>query len=156
MNPVRLFTLDGAQKQDLAVERWFSGQPSDLRSTARKWFQEMRACGPDVLELLHDGHPTACLGNLAWGYVNTFADHVNVGFYFGAALGDPSGLLEGSGKFMRHVKVRAETFVHHAELQQLVRDAYADVSIRLSSRTACTAEPLEVRPNISLERKREK
>lgn len=136
MNAVRLFTLDGAKKQDIAVEQWFSGHPSDLRSTARNWFQEMRACGPDVLELLHDGHPTACLGNLAWGYVNTYADHVNVGFYFGGVLVDPSGLLEGSGKFMRHVKVRASTFVRHAELQQLVRDAYSDISIRLSSRTA--------------------
>jgi hypothetical protein len=156
MNPVRLFTLDGAQKQDLAVERWFASHPLDLRSIARKWFQEMRACGPDVLELLHDGHPTACLGNLAWGYVNTFADHVNVGFYFGAVLGDPSGLLEGSGKFMRHVKVRPGTFVRHAELQQLVRDAYADTTARLSSRAACTAEPLEVRPNTSQERTRER
>lgn len=130
MTSVRLFTLEGAQKLDPAVERWFTRPPEELRAIARMWFQEMRACGPDVLELLHDGHPTACVGNLAWGYVNTFADHVNVGFYFGAVLEDPSGLLEGSGKFMRHVKVRVGTFAHQSELQKLVREAYADVTSR--------------------------
>lgn len=136
MNSVRLFTLDGARKKDLAVERWFDDDPSDRRAIARKWFQEMRAAGPDVLELLHDRHPTVCVGNLAWGYVNAFADHVNVGFYFGAVLRDSSRLLEGSGKYMRHVKVRAGTYPHEAELRQLIRDAYADATIRLASGTS--------------------
>ena len=134
MNSVRLFILDGAQKQDPAVERWFASPPADLRSTARQWFQEIRSSGPDVLELLHDGHPTACVGNLALGYVNAFADHVNVGFFFGAALRDPSRLLEGTGRYMRHVKVRPGSFVRETELQRLVRDAYADIKIRLAVR----------------------
>ena len=156
MNSVRLFTLDGAQKQDIAVDRWFASDPSELRSTARRWFQEMRSSGPDVLELLHDGHPTTCVDNLAWGYVNAFAAHVNVGFYFGAVLRDPAQLLEGSGKYMRHVKVRAGTYDREAELQQLIRDAYADISIRLSSRKAGATQLHEVRPNTSPERTRER
>jgi hypothetical protein len=134
MNSVRLFILDGAQKQDPAVERWFASPPADLRSTARKWFHEIRSSGPDVLELLHDGHPTACVGNLALGYVNAFADHVNVGFFFGAVLRDPSRLLEGTGRYMRHVKVLPGSFARETELQRLVRDAYADITIRLAVR----------------------
>lgn len=65
----------------------------------------MRACGDDVRELLHDGHPTACVREAAFGYVNAFTSHVNVGFFRGAEIDDPDGPLEGTGKFMRHVKL---------------------------------------------------
>ena len=67
----------------------------------------MRACGDDVRELLHDGHPTACVGSAAFCYVSAFTAHVNVGFFLGAELPDPAGLLEGTGIFMRHVKLDA-------------------------------------------------
>jgi hypothetical protein len=81
MNSGRLFTLYGAQKQDPAVEQWFATSPPELSSIARRWFLEMRSAGLDVFELLHDGHPTACVEDLALGYVNAFTAHVNVGFF---------------------------------------------------------------------------
>jgi Domain of unknown function (DU1801) len=131
MNSVRLFTLEGALQRHPAVERWFAAPPVELRSIARSWFQTMRSAGPDVVELLHDGHPTACVGNLALGYVNAFSEHVNVGFFFGSVLRDPSRLLEGSGRFMRHVKVRPDAFSHGAELRTLIAHAYVDIKSRL-------------------------
>jgi hypothetical protein len=39
---------------------------------------------------MHDGCPTACVGDAAFGYVAAFRDHVNVGFFFGALLQDPA------------------------------------------------------------------
>ena len=134
MNSVRYFTLDGVQHQDPAVERWFAAPPRELRIVARKWFQEMRSAGPDVVELLHDGHPTACVGSLALGYVNTFSTHVNVGFFFGAVIDDPSGLLEGTGRYMRHVKIPPADFGHEAALRTLIAVAYADIMARLAAR----------------------
>jgi hypothetical protein len=87
----------------------------------------MRECGDDVRELLHDGHPTACIGDAAFGYVNAFAAHVNVGFFLGAHLEDPAGLLEGSGKFMRHVKLRPGAAIDPSALATLIRAAYLRV-----------------------------
>lgn len=136
MNVVRLFTLDGARAHDAAVAQWFASLPDDLRSLAKRWFEEFRSSGPNVLELLHDGHPTACVDDLALGYVNAFADHVNVGFYFGAVLPDPLRLLEGSGRYMRHVKLRPRVFVHEFALRQLIHDAYVDMTSRLALRQA--------------------
>jgi len=77
-----------------------------------------------VRELLHDGHPTACVDNLAFGYVNAFKDHVNVGFFLGARLHDPAGLLEGSGRFMRHVKIRPGAVLDEAALRGLIVAAW--------------------------------
>jgi hypothetical protein len=69
-----------AVKRDPAVDAWMQEHQGPLGTIARQWFGVMRNCGNDVQELLHDGHPTACIGDAAFGYVNAFTHHVNVGF----------------------------------------------------------------------------
>ena len=108
----------------------------ELGGIAERWFAVMRECGDDVRELLHDGHPTACVGDAAFGYVNAFTAHVNVGFFRGAEIADPSGLLEGTGKFMRHVKLRPDRDVDATALVQLIQTAYADMKRRLNPGSA--------------------
>ncbi|MFG6490332.1 DUF1801 domain-containing protein [Roseateles sp. BYS78W] len=122
-----------AVPRDAAVDGWLATRHTGLRDIACHWFDAMRACGADVRELLHDGHPTACVGDAAFGYVNAFTSHVNVGFFKGAELADPTGLLEGTGKSMRHVKLRPGEPVHRAALQALIEAAYADMRRRIST-----------------------
>jgi Domain of unknown function (DU1801). len=114
-------------------------QSEALGAIAQRWFEVMRGCGGDVRELLHDGHPTACVGDAAFGYVNAFRDHVNVGFFRGAEIDDPKGLLEGTGRFMRHVKLRPERNVDAAALMKLIETAYADMKRRLTPRTSSSS-----------------
>ena len=105
----------------------------ELGAIAQCWFEVMRSCGDDVRELLHDGHPTACVGDAAFAYANAFTAHVNVGFFLGAELADPDGLLEGTGKFMRHVKLRPGQQANDAALRKLVHAAYFDMKRRLEA-----------------------
>ena len=128
-----LFLLPGALRRDPEVEAWFSRPEDVLRQVALPWFQRMRDCGEDVREILHDGCPTACVGQAAFAYVNAFSAHVNVGFYQGAALPDPAGLLHGAGKRMRHVKVRWSQPVDAAALGALIAAAYRDIRLRLAA-----------------------
>jgi len=127
----RLFKFPEAVKRDAAVEAWFDARAGELGAIAREWFETMRGQGHDVRELLHDYHPTACVGEAAFGYVNVFTAHVNVGFFQGTELDDPHGLLEGTGKFMRHVKLSPETEVDKEALKDLIRAAYTDTKLRL-------------------------
>jgi hypothetical protein len=92
----------------------------------------MRRCGTDVRELLHDGFPTVCIEDAPFAYVGVFKDHVNVGFFHGASLPDPAGLLEGTGKHMRHVKLRPGRAVDTSALEALIAAAYRDIVSRLS------------------------
>ena len=126
----QLLRFPSAVERDPAIEVWMHGHAGELGVIARRWLEVMRACGDDVRELLHDGHPTACIGDAAFGYVNAFRDHVNVGFFRGAEIADPAGLLEGTGRFMRHVKLRPERDVDAAALRQLIATAYADMKKR--------------------------
>jgi len=129
----RLMRFPNAAPRDAAVESWFASRRAPLAAIAREWFLRMRDCGPDVRELLHDGHPTACVGDAAFAYTNAFAAHVNVGFFLGATLPDPAGLLEGDGRYMRHVKLRPGTAVNSAALARLIAAAYLDIRTRLES-----------------------
>jgi hypothetical protein len=129
----RLLRFPSAVRRDPAIAWWMQEHPDELGAIARRWFEAMRACGDDVRELLHDGHPTACVGDAAFGYVNAFRAHVNVGFFRGAELADPGRLLEGTGKFMRHVKLGPGRDVDAAALMQLIRTAYDDIKGRLKA-----------------------
>jgi hypothetical protein len=125
-----LFRFPTALPRDPAVDAWMRARPDALRAIARRWFDVMRDCGADVRELLHDGHPTACAGDAAFGYVNAFTAHVNVGFFQGAGLADPAGLLQGSGRRMRHVKLRPDGAIDAAALAALIEAAYVDMKAR--------------------------
>lgn len=113
------------------IDAWLAARPAGLGAIARRWFEVMRGCGADVRELLHDGHPTACIADAAFGYVNAFQAHVNVGFFMGVALADPAGLLQGTGRCMRHVKLHPGKPVDEAALQALIEAACADMRARL-------------------------
>jgi len=123
--------FSGAAPRDASIDRWIDAQPPELAALARAWITSIRQCGPDVLELMHDGCPTACVEDAPFAYVNAFSAHVNVGFFHGAALPDPAGLLQGSGRFMRHVKLRPGQAADAAALQALVSAAHRDIVARL-------------------------
>lgn len=126
-----LFHFANATKCDPAVERWLREHAGELGAIAGRWFEVLRCCGEDVREVLHDGQPTACVGDAAFAYVDAFTAHVNVGFFRGAELADPHGLLEGTGKLMRHVKLRPGRDVDSVALEQLIVAAYADMRRRV-------------------------
>jgi hypothetical protein len=126
-----LFRLNGTVERDPAIDRWMKEHAGELGAIAQKWFEVMRQCGDEVRELLHDGCPTACLGDAAFAYVNVFTSHVNVGFFQGASLPDPAGMLQGTGKYMRHVKLKSGTPTNPAALKRLIEAAYWDIKARV-------------------------
>ncbi len=128
-----LLRFNGTVERDPAIDRWMKEHRGELGAIAREWFEVMRKCGDEVREILHDGCPVACLGDVPFGYVNVFTSHVNVGFFQGADLADPAGLLEGSGKFMRHVKLRPGKTTDAASLRTLIEKAYSDIKARVEN-----------------------
>lgn len=127
----QILRFPSAVDHDPAIDAWLSGRSAELSALVRPWYARMRACGGDVRELMHDGMPTACVGDAAFGYVNIFRAHANVGFFFGAELPDPAGLLEGTGKRMRHVKLRPGHTRDLVALGALVDAAYLDIRRRV-------------------------
>jgi hypothetical protein len=126
-----LLRFNGTIERDPAIDAWMKERAGELGAIAQHWFEVMRKCGDEVRELLHDGCPVACLGDAPFGYVNVFTSHVNIGFFRGADLPDPAHLLEGTGKFMRHVKLRPGTSTNNPALTRLIDLAYSDIKARV-------------------------
>jgi len=127
----QILRFNGAVEHDPAIDAWFRAKAGELGNIAQGWWKLMRKCGDEVREVFHDGFPTACLGDAPFGYVNVFTSHVNVGFFHGAALPDPARLLQGTGKFMRHVKLRPGTIANAEALSSLIDAAYSDIKSRV-------------------------
>jgi hypothetical protein len=127
-----LLRYPAATRRDPRIEAWFAALDPH-RLTVHGWFERMRGQGDDVREALHDGRPTACIGDAAFAYVDAFTAHAAVGFYFGAMLPDPAGLLEGQGRRMRHVKLKPGKPVDEAALGALIDDACEDIRRRIAA-----------------------
>jgi hypothetical protein len=88
----------------------------------------------ELSTLVRETVPTSKQTVNAWG-VPTFEaknpfcfymlgkNHVTFGFHFGTSLQDPEGLLEGTGKNIRHVKLRALEDVKRKGLKEMVEAA---------------------------------
>lgn len=113
-----------------------SGQTAGNRAVDRYvddlsgWQQEVVA---DVRQIVKDASPDST-ESVKWGqpvyeqngpfaYVKAHKNSVNLGFWRGADLKDPKGLLEGSGANMRHVKIKKPDDVTKKEFQALVKQA---------------------------------
>jgi len=127
----KLFLLSETDCQNIDLSIWLEGKAEVLRPIAEKWFKAIQQCGPDVQSVFHDNYPIGCIENAPFAYVNAYTSHVNLGFFYGAFLPDEKGLLEGTGKRMRHVKLRPEKSIDEEALKQLLTIAYADVKERL-------------------------
>jgi hypothetical protein len=132
----RLMQFPTAVRHDPAIDDWMQAHAGPLGDLAQRWFDVMRRCGDDVKELMHDGHPTACVDDAAFAEVNAFTHHVNVGLFLGAEMDDPDRLLEGTGRFMRHVKLRPGEEVDATALTSLIERACVDMRALLASARA--------------------
>lgn len=56
-------------------------------------------------------------------YIAVLKARINLGFYYGADLPDTSGLLEGSGKSLRHIKISRYEQLEDPALRELLEKA---------------------------------
>lgn len=136
-----IFRVSAASKTGADVDAWLATVNNQLRDIARVWIARMRACGDDVGILIHDGCPVACVGDAPFAYVNAFAAHVNIGFFYGASLEDPGRLLIGAGKRMRHVKIGPQNDIDVETIHGLLRAAHADIGVRLTAEASLQRLP---------------
>ncbi len=131
-----LFRLAVTADASAQVEQWLGTQTGEVGAIARTWLICLRRRGDDVRVVMHDGCPTACVDGAAFAYVGAFTGHVTVGFFHGAALPDPAGLLQGSGTFMRHVKIVPGRSLDHPAIEALITAACDDLRARLETEAA--------------------
>lgn len=67
----------------------------------------------------------AFIGNWIVCYAHALGTHVDFGFFKGTSLRDPAHILQGEGKYLRHVKVYKPSDIRERELARLLKQALA-------------------------------
>jgi hypothetical protein len=115
-----------------------AGSDASNKKTARELRSLILDVHPGAVEVVRLGDRAATYGlgpkKMIEGYCYIMPQrgYVNLGFYKGAKLRDPDGLLEGTGAAMRHVKVTDLGKSNRAALRRLVADALAERSKALT------------------------
>jgi hypothetical protein len=108
---------------DPRVDAWIKEQPKDLQALCRAARDLLDEGLPAARQDIKWGFPT-WVGNGNVAALNPRAGHLNLQFYRGASLRDPDGLLEGTGKELRHVKLHSAKDVRTPGVKALVRSAW--------------------------------
>lgn len=106
-----------------SVAEYVEGVDASLRPLFKAVRAFVRKHAPELKERIFMDVPSYWSSD-ALLYLADYSKHVNLGFNRGAHLPDPHGLLEGTGKNLRHVKIRGKEDLT-PELAQLLRAAVA-------------------------------
>ena len=108
-----------------------AGVEPDLAAIARRLRAIIRAVDVSTVETVRLGDNAATYGvgpkkmTDGYAYIMPMRGYVNLGFYQGAMLADLKRLLEGTGKSLRHVKIRSLTDANRSSVRALVAAALA-------------------------------
>jgi hypothetical protein len=116
------------------VEKHIESYPTPIREIIEKLRSVAKASMPGAHEFVYHNALTYKLPESpgTWiCYIAAQKNYVNLGFFFGANLSDPKELLEGTGRRMRHIKVRTVGEASRDEVADLIRQAWPDAPMSL-------------------------
>jgi hypothetical protein len=120
------------QRKDVlcTVEELLHGRPPLVREYVEALRRIVRSAAPKAKEVAYRGwRVIAYVGDSTFCYIAPLRNGANLGFHQGVSLPDPNRLLEGTGKNLRHVKIRSPKDLRAVVLKALVRQAYRVQSV---------------------------
>ncbi len=115
----------------------FANTEAEIRSIAVRLREVIAEIDPECIELPRPGERSVAYGvgpkkmSEAYAYLMPQRFYVNLGFYHGVSLSDPVGLLEGSGKALRHVKIYKAEDVDKPEIRNLLMESMRERKVAL-------------------------
>ena len=106
-----------------SFDQYLAGQTPRNQDVIRALRKFVKRVAPQLQESVKWGNGCWVQGKAPVAYVYSAPDHVQFGFFGGSALRDPSGLLKGEGKFVRHIKVRKRSDIDERAFGTLLRQA---------------------------------
>ena len=106
------------------VDSWISEHDPAIRQICNALRHIILSAEPDLRESIKWGNPVYERTGKVF-YLSATDSYATLGFFNGASLTDPNGRIEGTGKKMRHVKVKAMEDIDFQQLDSWVREAVA-------------------------------
>ena len=113
----------GKRKTYDSFNAWYKDQPTNKKTIINKLRKLVRSTSPKLTESSKWTNGVWLKGDVPIAYLHTEPDHVQLGFFHGAALNDPKGILEGKGKQVRFIRVARASDILEDEFSTMVRRA---------------------------------
>ena len=117
---------------EMKLSELLSDRPDDLCQLVIKIRRAIAKAAANSSEMLYQTYAVSDVFTYthrlreAFIHIAVYADHVNLGFNRGANLSDPRGLLEGTGKLIRHIRVDGISTIRKPEVKKLIQAAVKD------------------------------
>lgn len=109
------------------IDAWFAAAPKDQQPVLKDTRRLIKEIGPGAQEELKWGRPCYSGSTGLLCYLQSSKSHASLGFQHGASLDDPEGVLEGTGKEMRHTKLTGKKPAQREAIVALLRQTLRDV-----------------------------
>lgn len=106
-----------------SFDHWYEHQTPQQKRVITRLRSLVRKVAPTLLETSKWTNGVWQKGDLPLIFIHTEPDHIQFGFFGGAALSDPKKLLRGKGKFIRHIRVEKIEDVDDAVFAAMIRKA---------------------------------
>jgi hypothetical protein len=112
-----------------AFEKFLAGLPEKVAALVAAADEAVRSVDPTVTQVLWPHQRTVGYGigprkmSEHYAYLDVYDRHINLGFNYGATLPDPAGLLGGTGKNFRSMRITDPEQLRRQEVLELLRDA---------------------------------
>ncbi len=106
------------------IKHWLEKLPGEKRTNALLLRNILLSLSSEIEETIKWGNLTFTFGksNIVFIYTYATVDYINLGFLFATSLSDPRHLFEGTGKGMRHIKIRTEKDIPTAQVKKWVKE----------------------------------
>lgn len=110
---------------NVTIKDWLDKPPTKKRNLALKLMGIALSSDSDITADIKWGNITfsSPSGNIAWILNYKTTDYINFGFFKGAKLSDPKRLLEGTGRSLRHQKIRSEEDIDKKQIGLWMKDS---------------------------------
>jgi hypothetical protein len=110
-------------KQYPSFDEFYRDQSPKTRATLRALRKFVKGAAPRLVESVKWGNGCWLLDDAPIAFAHIEPDHVQFGFFHGAGLKDPKELLQGSAKYVRHIKLRKPADLDAAAFKALLKQA---------------------------------
>ena len=106
-----------------SFDEYFADQTAKNQSIIRLLRRFVEREAPQLEESVKWGNGCWLKEKAPVAYVYSAPDHVQFGFFAGARLKDPKGLLRGEGKFVRHIRLQKPSHIDEPAFRALLKQA---------------------------------
>jgi len=110
-------------KQYSSYSEWKKDQSSKNKKLITKVSRIISNIDPDLETVVKWSQGCWTRGKDHKFFIHCKPDHIQLGFYVGSKLDDPKNLLQGNGKFVKHVKIFSEDDINKNTFGSLIKQA---------------------------------